>query len=201
MIQKTIIQKIFFFRTLVADILYGMSENKDIINGDIIRYLDETPFTMPGKRALNYCLIFNKPFRNIFYYRTRKHHFMRAVCRFFLKPVMTVEITGGLIGEGFRIDHNYCVIRPHVAGKNLTIRNGVTIGKGKVPNENGLIQPILGDNVDVYPNAVIFGGIRIGNNVKIGAGAVVNKDVPDNCTVVGNPMRIIRYENGKKSEV
>ena len=185
MIQKTIIQKIFFFRTLVADILYGMSENKDIINGDIIRYLDETPFTMPGKRALNYCLIFNKPFRNIFYYRTREHHFMRAICRLFLKPVMTVEITGGLIGEGFRIDHNYCV----------------TIGKGKVPNENGLIQPILGDNVDVYPNAVIFGGIRIGNNVKIGAGAVVNKDVPDNCTVVGNPMRIIRYENGKKSEV
>ena len=39
-----------------------------------------------------------------------------------------------------------------------------------------MIQPILGDNVDVYPNAVIFGGIRIGNNVKIGAGAVVNKD-------------------------
>ena len=50
--------------------------------------------------------------------------------------------------------------------ENLTVRNGVTIGKGKVPNENGLIQPVLGDNVDVYANAVIFGGIRIGNNVK-----------------------------------
>lgn len=59
----------------------------------------------------------------------------------------------------------------------------------------GQIQPILGNNVDIYANAVIFGGIKIGNNVKIGAGAVVNKDIPDNCTVIGNPLRIITYKD------
>lgn len=194
--QKSMIQKIFFFRTLAADLIYEMSKNKEVINRDIARYLDETPYTEPGRRALNYCLLFNKPFRNVFYYRTHEYHLMRGVCRLFLKPVMTVEITGGEIGEGFRVDHNYCVIRPHTAGKNLTVRNGVTIGKGKALDESGLIQPVLGDNVDIYANAVIFGGIKIGNNVKIGAGTVVNKDVPDNCIVVGNPMRIIKYENG-----
>lgn len=189
--QRTVMQKIFFFRTLAADILYERSKEKAVIDGDIARYLEETSYAEPGKGALNYCLLFNKPFRNIFYYRTREHHILRGICRIFLKPVMTVEITGGEIGEGLRIDHNYCVLRPHTAGKNLTVRNGVTIGKGKPSDGNGLIQPILGDNVDIYANAVIFGGIRIGNHVKIGAGTVVNKDVPDNCTVVGNPMRII----------
>ena len=39
---------------------------------------------------------------------------------------------------------------------------------------------------------MVFGNIRIGDNVKIGAGAVVNKDIPSNCVVVGNPFRIIR---------
>ena len=122
------------------------------------------------------------------------------MCRIFLTPVDTLEITGGEIGEGLRIDHNFCVIRPHLAGKNLTVRNGVTIGKGKASDKSERIQPVFGDNVDIYANAVIFGGIRVGSNVKIGAGAVVNRDVPDNCTVVGNPMRILNREKEKKGE-
>ena len=47
---------------------------------------------------------------------------------------------------------------------------------------------------------MIFGGIRIGSNVEIGAGAVVNRDVPDNCTVVGKPRRILNREKEKKGE-
>ena len=46
-------------------------------------------------------------------------------------------------------------------------------------------------------NALVFGGIRIGNNVTVGAGSVVTKDVPDNCVVVGNPARIIQINNEK----
>jgi serine O-acetyltransferase len=45
--------------------------------------------------------------------------------------------------------------------------------------------------VKILTAATIVGGVTIGNNVTIGAGAVVVKDVPDNCLVVGNPMRII----------
>lgn len=193
--KKVIIQKIFFFRTLAADIIYKANGNRSRIDEDVIRYLDETPYSRPGCGALNYCLLYNEPFRNIFYYRTKENHILRAISRIFLKPVTTVEITGGEIGGGFRIDHNFCVVRPHKAGKNLTVRNGVTIGKGKASQQDSaLINPVLGDDVDIYANAVIFGGIHIGNHVKIGAGAVVNKDVPDNCTVVGNPMRIILHE-------
>ena len=54
--------------------------------------------------------------------------------------------------------------------------------------------PTIGDNCIIYPGAKIFGKITIGNNVVIGANAVVNKDVPDNAIVAGVPARIIRYK-------
>lgn len=49
--------------------------------------------------------------------------------------------------------------------------------------------------MSVYANSVVIGNISIGDNVSIGAGAVVTKSVPDNCTVVGNPMRIINKKD------
>lgn len=58
-------------------------------------------------------------------------------------------------------------------------------------NGKSLAAPIIGDNVDIGVWAKIIGCVRIGNNVKIGANAVVFKDVQSNCTVVGNLMRII----------
>nr|WP_308624376.1 serine acetyltransferase [uncultured Eisenbergiella sp.] len=179
------------WRTWIADLLYIRSPQRDKISKDLERYLPDMPYTQVSICMLNYCLLTCRPFRNIFYFRIREKRFLKAICRIFLKPVPTIEIIGGEIEGGLRVDHNYCVVRPFSAGKNLTIRNGVTIGKGQERGQR--IQPVLGDNVDIYANAVIFGGIQIGNNVKIGAGAVVNKDVPDNSTVVGNPMRIITH--------
>jgi len=70
-------------------------------------------------------------------------------------------------------------------GCNITIESGVVIGdeKGKAP--------VLGDNVFIGAGAKIIGGITVGSNVKIGANAVVVKDVPDNVTVVGIPAKVI----------
>ncbi|MNG29745.1 Serine acetyltransferase [compost metagenome] len=73
-------------------------------------------------------------------------------------------------------------------GENCVIRQGVTIGNRK----SGDDVPTIGDNVDIGAGAVIIGKIKIGDNVKIGANAVVLKDVPDNCTAVGNPARHIK---------
>lgn len=71
-------------------------------------------------------------------------------------------------------------------GKNCMIYQNVTIaGKdGKYPT--------LGDNVKVYAGACVLGGVKVGNNVIIGANAVVVKDVPDNCVVAGVPAKIIK---------
>lgn len=73
-------------------------------------------------------------------------------------------------------------------GKNATIYQQVTVGsmKGGTPQ--------FGDNVVLGTGCVILGGVKIGNNVKIGANAVVVKDIPDNSTVVPQPVRIIEHK-------
>ena len=69
----------------------------------------------------------------------------------------------------------------------------MTIGHGgRGTDQYGV--PKIGDYVWIGPGAKIFGKIRIGNNVSIGANAVVSKDIPDNAIVVGNPERIVGYQ-------
>lgn len=93
------------------------------------------------------------------------------------------------IGPGLRIWHfGGIFIHPQaVIGKNCTLRQGVTIGNRV---EGGPV-PTIGDNVEIGAYAQLLGGIRIGNNCKIGAMSVVLCDVPDGATAVGAPARII----------
>lgn len=78
-------------------------------------------------------------------------------------------------------------------GNNVTLYQGVTLGgTGK---EHGKRHPTLKDNVMVSAGAKVLGSFTIGENSKIGAGSVVLKEVPPNCTVVGVPGRIVKREN------
>lgn len=83
------------------------------------------------------------------------------------------------------------IIVSHYAsiGKNCIICQQVTIAGGSLRE-----RVIIGDNVMIGSWAKIIGPCKIGNNVKIGANAVVAKNIPDNCTVVGT-MRIIQHES------
>ena len=78
--------------------------------------------------------------------------------------------------------------RDVVIGANCLIGQGVTIG-GKVGHSK---LPVIGDNVYIAAGARIIGTVNIGNNVVIGAGSVVTKDIPDWCIAAGNPCRVIR---------
>jgi serine O-acetyltransferase len=95
---------------------------------------------------------------------------------------------GADIGPGFVILHSFgIVINSSVrAGRGLVIEHGVTIGAEK--NQS----PVLGDNVFIGAGAKIIGPVRIGSDVRIGANAVVNRDLPDGATAVGVPARIVR---------
>ncbi|MCQ2256825.1 MAG: serine acetyltransferase [Bacteroidaceae bacterium] len=98
------------------------------------------------------------------------------------------------IGSGFRIYHigNYTHVGPKVRiGKNCTMVSGVVFGNRNEENEN--CQVIVGDNCYFGLDCKILGSVHIGNNVTIGANAVVTKDIPDNAVVVGVPAKIIRY--------
>jgi len=98
------------------------------------------------------------------------------------------------IGKGFFIDHGMGVVIGETSeiGDYVTLFQGVTLGgTGK---ERGKRHPTLGNHVVVGAGAKILGGIRIGDNVKVGANSVVLKSVPPNSTVIGVPARIIKSE-------
>ena len=102
---------------------------------------------------------------------------------------------GAKIGKGLFIDHGSGVIIGETAalGDNVTLYQGVTLGgTGK---EKGKRHPTLKDNVMVSAGAKVLGSFTIGENSKIGAGSVVLKEVPPNCTVVGVPGRIVKRDN------
>ncbi|MBO8126826.1 MAG: serine O-acetyltransferase [Firmicutes bacterium] len=101
------------------------------------------------------------------------------------------------IGSGVFIDHGMGVVIGETCeiGNNVTIYQGATLGgTGK---EKGKRHPTIGDGVVISAGAKVLGGFRVGENAKIGAGAVVLKEVPSNCTVVGVPGRVVVY-NGKR---
>lgn len=106
---------------------------------------------------------------------------------------------GAKIGNGVFIDHGLGVVIGETAeiGDNVTIYQGATLGgTGK---EKGKRHPTIEDNVVISAGAKVLGPFTVGRNSKIGAGAVVLKEVPENCTVVGVPGRIVIKDNRKLS--
>jgi len=99
---------------------------------------------------------------------------------------------GASIGRRFFIDHGSGVVIGETTeiGDDCLLYQGVTLGG--TGNEKGKRHPTLGNRVVVGTGAKILGSIRIGDDVKIGAGSVVVHPVPDHSTVVGIPGRVVR---------
>lgn len=98
-------------------------------------------------------------------------------------------------GRNMKILHygNIVVNGRAVFGDNVTIANGVTVGAVHSGPRCGI--PSIGSDVFIGANAIIIGGVKIGNNVIIEPGAFINFDVPDNSLVIGNPGVIHKYES------
>lgn len=98
------------------------------------------------------------------------------------------------IGPGLRMVHPQSILVPPGAkiGANCSIYQEVTLGTGPAPG-----VPTLGDNVMLFAGAKLLGGIAIGDDVHVGANAVVTKSVPDGATVAAPPSRAIPKETAK----
>ena len=107
-----------------------------------------------------------------------------AVAKYLVQIASKVTIAHHTeIGRGLVV-HTWggVFLGPDRIGENCYVESGVVISYAVKE---------IGDNVYFGPGAKVHGDIRIGSNVRIGANAVVAQNIPDNCTVMGNPPRII----------
>ena len=172
--------------------LFFMIHGMKILRREVADWMKVIPLPDCHSTYLNAIELMSRlpEFRSLLYYRYSIGEF---------NPIRTVyrgehiSISCPKVGEGLIIQHGFGTrIGCSKMGRNCQVWHGVTIGKSR----SGLDQPrpIIGDNVKICANAMVLGGITVGDNAVIGAAAVVLKDVPPNATVVGNPARIIKQQ-------
>ena len=152
--------------------------------------------TYPGVKAVFFHQVSN------FFYKAGFDLIARIISqtiRFFTG----IEIhPGAKIGKNLFIDHGMGVVIGETSevGDNVTIYHNVTLG-GSSPSIDSERQrhekrhPTIGNDVVIGSGAQIIGPIKVGNNSRIAANAVVVKDVPENATMVGIPAKAVKLEN------
>lgn len=185
---------VFFWLYIPHLILYATSKKKrQFINSDLKSINHQLNIQIPLLLQFLYQLHNNRYFRHVFYFRSGPVFDMliswyRPGDKYFWIPFSTK------VGKGITYAHPYStVLNAESIGDNFSCLHCTTIGK-KGP---GARRPRIGNNVTVGCHVAIIGDITIGNNVTIGAGSVVVKDIPDYAIVVGNPARIIGYNEPK----
>jgi serine O-acetyltransferase len=175
-----------------------------LVKSDLYRYTGKVnPITFLDS------MIRNVGFKYSFWMRTclylREHSFFRYSLFFLGRVILQhYEYKYGIsipfktsTGSGLYIGHFGGIVVHHMSiiGKNCNISHGVTLGQANRGIRKG--YPMIGDNVYIGPGAKIVGGVRIGNNVAIGANCVVTKDIPDSAVVVGIPGKIISFQGSE----
>ena len=174
------------------------STARPAIEVDIKRWMTVRPLAQCNARsvsldeAIAVYLVTYSEFRNVVYYRLDLGGGLpmlaAKVAQRVWRPVPSFEMSCTDIGPGFVARHGYCtILTAERIGANCFVHHEVTIGWG----ERGSRPPRVGDDVFIGTGAKVLGAITIGDGVRIGANAVVVTDVPDGCTAVGVPARII----------
>lgn len=168
---------------------------KDIlkyIESDLYRYSGDVSFKSFIKEYL-----INRGFCYSFWFRMSKSDIslIRFFCIFILnlkRIRYRIDISHKTeIGYGLYIGHSGPLVINSTTkiGNNCNLSQFTSIGA----NENSAAK--IGDNVYIGPNCCIIENVIIGNNVTIGAGSVVTKDLPEDCTAAGNYAKVLNYKS------
>lgn len=139
----------------------------------------------PGVWALFYHRLANWLYKGELYFLARLvNHFSRFMTAIDIHP-------GATIGRNFFIDHGFTVIgETAIIGDDVTIYQNVTLGGTNPANgQAGGRHPTIGDGVIIGSGAQVLGPIKVGDRARIGANAVVTREVPEGATMVGIPAR------------
>ncbi len=172
----------------------------DLIQADIQAAFEKDPAARsllevltcyPGLQAITIYRIAHLLHQRQFFWFAR---FLSHIARW----LTGIEIhPGATLGAGVFIDHGMGVVigETAIVGDGALIYQGVTLGgTGK---QKGKRHPTLGNHVVIGAGALVLGDIEIGHNTRIGAGSVVLRSVPSDCTVVGIPGRVV-YQSGER---
>jgi serine O-acetyltransferase len=179
---------------------FVLSSERELIRSDVRKWVDvlETEISSDVP-ALLYFLCFYKEFRSLYYYRLKQGGVLAAVLVTIFKLVYRqpswLLVCPEKLGPGFFIGHGVGSGIGGEIGANCRVNQQVTIGFA-----SGNRLPRIGNNVTIAAGARILGDVTIGDNVVVGANAVVTKNVPPNCTVVGVPAYIIKRDGVRVRE-
>lgn len=179
---------LMFIRYIIPGMLIDMDEKlcKDLARWKEIHHLSGSDRILMAQMLWKF-----KEFRNLVIYRNRNHPIRCRIIQLFYRPMDTLFLDAFEIGGGLYIQHGFAtMVSAKSIGENCWINQQVTIGY----NGQG-DPPVIGDWVTITCGAKVLGPINVGNNVIIGANAVVIRDVPCNCTVGGVPARVLKYSD------
>ena len=163
-----------WWRTIPSQVAYLLSTSfqKQLVMSDFGNY---------GNMVRT--LVFAKHNRNLFYHRMGRTSIFYS---WILSEEKSLKLPFSCtLGRHAHFVHNdSCHLNASSIGDDFVCYPHVIIGSKRLDDES---KPILGNKVTLGSGAVVVGGIRIGNNVSVGANTVVIKDIPDNCIVYGNP--------------
>ena len=198
------------------EVLEVCFQNNELNN---LAFYDDMIPDLPELFLSKFTIIINKQ-QAVNYFKTIDNRFTLGVGKPSLRKILAekFEALGGVftstIATNASIGHFDTIVN---SGCNIMqgtiLTNSITVGKGVLINQLSSIghDVVLGDYTEICPNvaisgactigeqtfigtgAIILPGINIGKNVSVGAGAVVTKDLPDNCTAVGTPAKIIKF--------
>ena len=144
-----------------------------------------------GVRAFIKVATRQRVFSKLFYSRVGESR--SVFIQWMLPPEPTLYIWCPRIGRGCHFEHNYATyLNAEFIGDDFYCLQNVTLGNDKWGG-----RPTIGNRVSIFTGATVYGGIHIGDDVNIGAGCVVRKDLPAHCTVVGNPAVIVKLNDKK----
>jgi serine O-acetyltransferase len=165
--------------------------------GGLVSYLDSVKARDPAPRTrwevLLYPGVWALAFHRLAHWLYRGElYFLARVINHFGRFLTAIDIhPGAVIGHNFFIDHGFVVIgETAVVGDDVTLYQHVTLG-GTNPTNGvaGKRHPTIGDGVIIGAGAQILGPITVGERARIGANAVVTRDVPEGATMTGIPAR------------